>query len=207
MPLVNCPECGATVSSDAAVCPQCGYPRPGAPGAKPSRGLSPGWVILGIMVVGLLAVGMLGLGMYRLIQRASPRSERHPEELVDFVDSVETKPGSQTSAVDSDGSPALPRIDRRLADWAGWDDVGRYDWIIGSDVLYGETMHPHLRRIFGQSLAPGGRVLLADTFRAVSLRLLEALEVDGWKVALTKWSVGEEADRRPIGLFELEPSR
>jgi TonB family protein len=51
------------------------------------------------MVVALLAVGMLGLGVYRLIQRASPRSERHPEELVDFADSVETK------------SPALPPDD------------------------------------------------------------------------------------------------
>jgi predicted nicotinamide N-methyase len=98
-------------------------------------------------------------------------------------------------------------IEQRLADWAEWDAAGGHDWIIGSDILYAEAMHPHLRRIFASNLAPGGRVLLSDPFRAVSLRLLEALEADGWTIMLTKWSVGEEADRRAVGLFELEPPR
>lgn len=95
-------------------------------------------------------------------------------------------------------------IEYRLVDWTDWKDDVRYDWIIGSDVLYGESMHPHLRGIFERNLAPGGRILLSDPFRAVSLRLLEALEMDGWKIGMTKWSIGEEADPRPIGLFELE---
>ncbi len=69
------------------------------------------------------------------------------------------------------------------------------------------SVHPHLRRIFEANLAPGGRVLLADPFRGVSLGLLEAMEADGWTVSLSKWSVGEEAAPRPIGLFELAPPR
>ena len=96
-------------------------------------------------------------------------------------------------------------IEHRLADWTSWDDAERYDWILGSDVIYGETMHPHLRRIFESGLAPGGRVLLSDPFRAPSLRLLEALEGDGWRIALAKWNVGEEEAPRPIGVFELAP--
>lgn len=96
-------------------------------------------------------------------------------------------------------------IEHRMADWTEWNDAGRYDWIIGSDILYGDTMHPHLRRIFESNLAPGGRILLSDPFRAISLGLLEALETDGWKISLTKWNVGEEATPRPIGLFELMP--
>jgi methyltransferase-like protein 23 len=93
----------------------------------------------------------------------------------------------------------------RLADWASWDDTGRYQWILGSDILYGEVLHPHLRGIFEANLAPGGRVLLADPFRHTSLGLLEALEADGWSIALSKWSVGEADDPRSIGLFELAP--
>lgn len=98
-------------------------------------------------------------------------------------------------------------IAHRLADWADWDDAGRYDWIIGADILYGETAHPHLRRIFVTNLAPGGRVLLADPFRAASLRLLETLEADGWAISCRKWGIGEEGAMRPVGLFELAPPR
>lgn len=95
--------------------------------------------------------------------------------------------------------------EHRLADWTSWADAGQYDWIIGSDILYGVELQPHLRRIFETNLAPGGRVLLSDPFRAVSLGLLEALEQDGWSVTLSKWSVGEEATPRPIAVFELTP--
>lgn len=94
-------------------------------------------------------------------------------------------------------------VEHRLTDWTSWEDVGLYDWIIGSDILYGVELQPHLRRIFETNLAPGGRVLLSDPFRAVSLGLLEVMEEDGWSVTLSKWSVGEEATPRPIAVFEL----
>ena len=94
--------------------------------------------------------------------------------------------------------------EHRLADWTEWAEAGLYDWLLGSDILYGESMHPHLRRIFEANLAPGGRVLLADPFREVSFRLLEALEAAGWAVTMSKWTVGDEAPRA-IGVFELRP--
>ncbi len=96
-------------------------------------------------------------------------------------------------------------IEYRLAEWTAWDDLTRYDWILGSDILYGEPLHPELRRIFDANLAPGGRVLLADPCRAASLRLLEAMEADGWGIVMTRWDVGDEATPRPIGVFELTP--
>lgn len=96
-------------------------------------------------------------------------------------------------------------IQYRVVDWTEWVDDDRYDWIIGSDILYGQTFHPHLRAIFDANLAPGGRILLSDPFRAASFGLLEALEAEGWRIGLTKWSIGEEATPRPIGLFELQP--
>lgn len=96
-------------------------------------------------------------------------------------------------------------IEHRLVDWQEWTDTARYDWIIGSDILYGESMHPHLRAIFAANLAPGGRILLSDPFRATSFKLLEALEGEGWRIGLTKWTIGEEETPRPIGVFELQP--
>ena len=94
-------------------------------------------------------------------------------------------------------------IEYRLADWTEWTDSERYDWIIGSDVLYGAAMHPYLRRIFDTNLAPGGRILLSDPFRAPSLGVLETMEAEGWKITMSKWNVGEGTAERPIGVFEL----
>ena len=93
----------------------------------------------------------------------------------------------------------------RLADWAEWDDRREYDWVVGADVLYSDLQHGHLRRIFEQNLAPGGRVLVADPYRGVSLLLLEDLEAGGWKVSHSRWSVGGGGDARPVAVYELSP--
>ena len=94
-------------------------------------------------------------------------------------------------------------LEHRLADWTLWDDMTRYDWIIGSDILYSEKMHEHLRPIFEANLAPGGRILLSDPFRPISLRFLDALEQSGWRITVAKWTVGEASSPRAIGVFEL----
>jgi predicted nicotinamide N-methyase len=94
-------------------------------------------------------------------------------------------------------------IELRAADWTAWEDTARYDFVIGSDILYAEPLHPHLRRIFDGNLAPGGTLLLADPFRPASLGLLEQLEAEGWRVALDKWTVGAAPPLRPVGVFAL----
>lgn len=96
-------------------------------------------------------------------------------------------------------------IDYRLADWTRWADTERFHWIIGSDILYGESLHPYLRRIFETNLEPAGRILLADPFRETGFRLFEVMERDGWKVTFDQWEVGEAETSRPVGVFELVP--
>jgi methyltransferase-like protein 23 len=95
------------------------------------------------------------------------------------------------------------RVDYRLADWTEWSDPTRYDVVLGSDVLYAERLHAQLRAIFVGNVRPGGRVLLSDPFRAASLPLLEAMEGDGWRVSLGRWTIGEGAEARSIGVYEL----
>ncbi|HEU4558220.1 MAG TPA: methyltransferase domain-containing protein [Longimicrobium sp.] len=96
-------------------------------------------------------------------------------------------------------------IEYRLADWGEWTDTARYDLVIGADILYGEAFHPNLRQIFESNLVPGGRVLLSDPFRPASLRFLEGLEGEGWKIAMSKWVLGDEEEPKPIGVFEITP--
>jgi len=94
-------------------------------------------------------------------------------------------------------------IEHRVADWTDWKEEDRYDLILGADVIYAERLHPFLRNIFDNNLTPGGRLLMADPFRARSLPLLEAMETDGWTVGLTKWTVGSAEHQLPIGVYEI----
>lgn len=96
-------------------------------------------------------------------------------------------------------------VDVRKVNWKEWDDDQRYDFIIGSDILYADTLHPALTGIFAGNLAPGGRVLLTDPLRALSLGLLESLHGTGWDIEMTKWNIGEGSDERTIGLYEIAP--
>jgi predicted nicotinamide N-methyase len=93
-------------------------------------------------------------------------------------------------------------IEHRAANWTAWDDPAQYDLILGSDILYAENLHPHLRRIFEANLAPGGRVLIGDPFRPASLELLEELEASRWWVSTSKWTIGLQTPR-DIGVFEI----
>ena len=94
-------------------------------------------------------------------------------------------------------------IEHRIADWAAWEDTERYDLILGSDILYASPLHANLRHIFETNLAPSGTLLLADPFRETSLRLLELMEADGWRITLDKWTVGVAPPPRPVGVFAL----
>lgn len=101
---------------------------------------------------------------------------------------------------------AVTTIEHRVADWTAWTDDELYDVILGSDVLYAESLHAQLRAIFARNLAPGGRVLLSDPFRHASFAVLEVMAADGWNVTFNKWTVGVAPPERPVGVFELTRS-
>jgi predicted nicotinamide N-methyase len=54
----------------------------------------------------------------------------------------------------------------RMVDWRAWpDDVGRFDLILASDVLYEESYAALIASAIARSLAPGGVALIADPGR------------------------------------------
>jgi hypothetical protein len=96
-------------------------------------------------------------------------------------------------------------IGLRLADWSEWADGTRYDWIVGSDILYADHHHADLRTIFEGNLAPAGRVLLSDPYRPPSIAFLEGLEGAGWQSSHSRWRIGEGAEARAVAVFQLIP--
>jgi predicted nicotinamide N-methyase len=97
----------------------------------------------------------------------------------------------------------ITAIEHRIADWTEWTDVAQYDVILGSDVLYATPLQPKLRHIFETNLAPGGTVLVSDPFRETTVRMLEQLESEGWRVRMDRWSVGIAPPPRPVAVFTL----
>jgi predicted nicotinamide N-methyase len=90
----------------------------------------------------------------------------------------------------------------RDADWETFHSELLFDFVLGSDVLYVTTMHDRLRAICDRYLAPSGKALFSDPFRAQSLPMLEAMEASGWRVSLAKWSIQVAAGTRTIGVYE-----
>lgn len=99
----------------------------------------------------------------------------------------------------------IETVDLRQVDWTAWDDTSKYDCIIGSDILYADRMHPYLKSILTQNLAPGGHALLSDPLRQASQAFMESLDKDGWQINVSSWKIGEGDDQRGVGLFDLTP--
>lgn len=97
----------------------------------------------------------------------------------------------------------VQNIELREVDWTDWQDSEKYDYIIGSDILYGESLHPALRHILTENLAPGGHVLLSDPLRMACQKFIESLDRDGWGVDVSSWKIGEGDDERGVGLFDI----
>ncbi|MET0388482.1 MAG: methyltransferase domain-containing protein [Polyangiales bacterium] len=97
---------------------------------------------------------------------------------------------------------ATTGIDLRCAEWATLQSDTPFDFIIGADVLYATAQHDQLRAICDAYLAPGGTVLFADPLRTASLPMLEAMERSGYRVSLTKWSIGVDSGTRTIAIYE-----
>jgi predicted nicotinamide N-methyase len=80
---------------------------------------------------------------------------------------------------------ALTGIRRFRADWRDWVEQASFDVILGADILYDAATYGSITSILDRSLAPGGRVVLADPGRPQALEFLSALENGGARFAMS----------------------
>lgn len=79
-------------------------------------------------------------------------------------------------------------------------EIGRFDLVMGSDVLY-ESQHPHeVARGLLRFLKPGGKVLLSDPGRSYLQQFINAMKDLGFREELT--SVNVEGKENFMFLFE-----
>ena len=80
---------------------------------------------------------------------------------------------------------ALAGIRRFRADWRDWVEPTSFDVILGADILYDTALYGSIAAILDRSLAPGGRVLLADPGRPQAWQFLSELETGGARFAMS----------------------
>jgi len=93
----------------------------------------------------------------------------------------------------------------RLVDWRAFpDDLGQFDVVVASDVLYEHAYGPLVARAIARSLAPTGMAWLADPGRiAADAFVLEAkrLGLDAFTAERIPWTDGQV--RQTIDLYLL----
>lgn len=73
-------------------------------------------------------------------------------------------------------------IEVATGDWNAWREEGRYDVILGSDVLYDRDVFKPLMAILERNLATSGRVLFTDPGRGDTPQFLAVMRLAGWHV-------------------------
>lgn len=103
-----------------------------------------------------------------------------------------------------------PAIARKLADWRRFPDLGRFDLILGADILYEPAVHADLVRVLDRHLAPRGRAVMADPGRRGAELFLAAAEASGWRWDLEEWpgAGGKPGDEPAVDILVLtRPAR
>jgi len=90
-----------------------------------------------------------------------------------------------------------------LADWRRFPNAGLFDLILGADILYEKTLHPHLVQIITNSLKPNGVVWLADPGRDYALEFVLFLLEKGWSVRQIRVPIVYEAKTHQIDIYQI----
>lgn len=96
-------------------------------------------------------------------------------------------------------------IATRLVDWRNMPvDLGRFDLVVASDVLYERPYALLVAQAVARTLSPRGRALVADPGRTATPDFLEACPGEGLRVLRrTRTPFAEGAIRQTIDVYEI----
>lgn len=113
-------------------------------------------------------------------------------------------PESLKLAQENAKANGISNISYVLADWRNFCINDKFDWIIGSDILYEPRMHPFLKEIFKKNLSPEGTIALADPGRDDAKKFIEELSCDGYRVETVVKEVFETGRKITVSLYFLK---
>jgi predicted nicotinamide N-methyase len=90
----------------------------------------------------------------------------------------------------------------RYLDWFKPDLEGRFDMIIGSEIIYQDKAVEALGALFQKYLAPGGRVVLAERVRSTGTLFFESMSAL-FEIRVRKHTLRSEDRTETVVLFEM----
>ena len=96
-------------------------------------------------------------------------------------------------------------VEYGLVEWNDFSDERRFDYIIGSDILYYHSLHEPLLRIFETALAEGGHVVVADPLRESSVEFFDRLTAQGWDIDVEFYDMTDGEKTKRIAVLDLKP--
>ena len=91
-------------------------------------------------------------------------------------------------------------------DWNAPQVTGKFDYIIGSEVVFKEEDFPGLFFLFQKYLAPGGRIILAEGMRKTSLNFVKKMEKH-YRIRMKKQTIGPKDKATPVVLMEMKQTK
>jgi predicted nicotinamide N-methyase len=85
-------------------------------------------------------------------------------------------------------------------DWRQFALAGRWDLVVGSDILYDPDVHPALCQTLAGLREAGASIVLADPGRSSALKFAADREVAGWPIRL-EMATGREG---PVALYLVD---
>jgi predicted nicotinamide N-methyase len=89
-----------------------------------------------------------------------------------------------------------------LGDWRDWPLREKFDWIIGSDVLYNPRSNPYVGRILLGNLAASGQLLFAHPGRQATLSFLGELVASGFQER--RGTIPVAVDNPPLSDYKID---
>ncbi len=98
----------------------------------------------------------------------------------------------------------VENVDTYLGDWRNFTMENKFDWILGSDILYNPRLNPYAEKILLDNLKEDGHLLISHARRPVTYEALERLKKAGsFKEKVNTFSVTIEDPYFPNYLISL----
>lgn len=87
-------------------------------------------------------------------------------------------------------------------DWNHPGEIGRFDMVLGSEVVYRESDIPLLKKVFEACLAPGGQVVLSGEIRRTTDRFFEIMSKT-FEISAQRKQLKSDDEAHTVGLFRM----